>query len=232
MVETRPGDRAVDSNLIVLTVVLFVDPQLSHTPPPRECDMLSMHTPPRTPYDDPMLTPSPLRKFNPRPITPEDNDAAVFFASPTKPLLTPAKKVPSRTPLSLNTNTIATGTKRKQHTSTPLRLVPLASPNSSFLRLAPLPAPQFTTRTPQTAAEADAHLRSHTATLTRLRISDLNYDFDDDLAPSRSEEVVEASSPGGHITKRRARSRPVSQELFDASPSPVSHTIPCRVDSF
>jgi mitosis inhibitor protein kinase SWE1 len=217
---------------LVLTVVLFVDPQLSHTPPPRECDMLSMHTPPRTPYDSPMLTPSPLRKFNPRPITPEDNDAAVFFASPTKPLLTPAKKVPSRTPLSLNTNTIATGTKRKQHTSTPLRLVPLASPNSSFLRLAPLPAPQFTTRTPQTAAEADAHLRSHTATLTRLRISDLNYDFDDDLAPSRSEEVVEASSPGGHITKRRARSRPVSQELFDASPSPVSHTIPCRVDSF
>jgi mitosis inhibitor protein kinase SWE1 len=40
-------------------------------------------------------------------------------------------------------------------------------------------------------------------------------------------EVVEAISPGGHITKRRARSRPVSQELLESvvgwtptSPSP------------
>ncbi|KAJ7091240.1 kinase-like domain-containing protein [Mycena epipterygia] len=199
--------------------------------------MLSMHTPPRTSYDSPMLTPSPLRRpsaLKPRPITPENTDAAVFFASPTQPLLTPAKKVPSRTPLSLNTNTPAAGTigtagiKRKssQHiTSTPLRLAPLASPNTNriaFHRLAPLPAPQFTTRTPQSAAETDAHIRSHTATLTRLRISDLNDDFDDPPALSRPEEVVEASSPGGHITKRRARSRPVSQELLEASPSPVA----------
>ncbi|KAF8210427.1 kinase-like domain-containing protein [Mycena galopus ATCC 62051] len=189
-----------------------------------------------------MLTPSPLRThrddlfFRPRPMSPENADAAVFLRSPSQPLLTPAKKVPSRTPLSLNTNTAntttagapATGTKRKQHTSTPLRLAPLASPNGpyvSFHRLAPLPAPQFTTRTPQTVAEADAHLRSHTATLTQLRISDLNDEFDDDLgspAPSRSEEVVEASSPGGHITKRRARSRPVSQELLEGIPSPVA----------
>ncbi|KAJ7496138.1 hypothetical protein B0H11DRAFT_2001986 [Mycena galericulata] len=199
--------------------------------------MLSMHTPPRTSYDSPMLTPSPLRQqptlhfspFNPRPITPENTDAAVFLASPSQPLLTPAKKVPSRTPLSLNTNTPAAGTKRKssQHSaSTPLRLAPLASPNTSriaFHRLAPLPAPQFTTRTPQTAAETDAHIRSHTATLTRLRISDLGDEFDDGPpALSRPEEVVEASSPGGHITKRRARSRPVSQELLEGSPSPVA----------
>ncbi|KAJ6499152.1 hypothetical protein C8R45DRAFT_981321 [Mycena sanguinolenta] len=203
--------------------------------------MLSiMNTPPRTSYDSPMLSPSPLRPrkdFKPRPMTPENSDAAVFLASPSQPLLTPAKKVHSRTPLSLNTNTAntttasaqpATGTKRKQHTSTPLRLAPLASPNASYVpfhRLAPLPAPQFTTRTPQTAAEADAHLRSHTATLTRLRISDLNDEFDDDLdppLPSRPEEVVEACSPGGHITKRRARSRPVSQELLEGSPSPVA----------
>ncbi|KAJ7268841.1 kinase-like domain-containing protein, partial [Mycena haematopus] len=178
-------------------------------------DMLSiMHTPPRTAYDSPMLTPSPLRPprdFKPRPMTPENSDATVFLASPT------ASAQPA-----------LTGTKRKQHTSTPLRLAPLAPPNGShvpFHRLAPLPAPQFTTRTPQTAAEADAHLRSHTATLTRLRISELNDEFDDDLgppAPSRPEEVVEASSPGGHITKRRARSRPVSQELLEGSPSPVA----------
>ncbi|KAJ7076348.1 hypothetical protein B0H15DRAFT_864230 [Mycena belliarum] len=195
--------------------------------------MLSMHTPPRTTYDSPMLTPSPLRRqseprsrYNPRPITPENTDAAVFLASPTKPLLTPAKRVSSRTPLSLNTNSAA-GTKRKssQHTTTPLRLAPLGSPSAprvSFHRLAPLPAPQFTTRTPQSAAEADAHLRSHTATLTRLRISDLQDEFDDGPPPlTRPEEVVEASSPGGHITKRRARSRPVSQELREGSPSPV-----------
>ncbi|KAJ6594050.1 kinase-like domain-containing protein [Mycena capillaripes] len=199
--------------------------------------MLSMHTPPRTSYDSPMLTPSPRRTpsrdllFKPRPITPENSDAAVFLASPSQPLLTPAKKVLSRTPLSLNTNTHqATGTKRKQHTSTPLRLAPLASANTSHIalhRLAPLPAPHFTTRTPQTAAETDAHLRSHTATLTRLRISDLNDEFDDDPpAPSRPEEVVEASSPGGHITKRRARSRPVSQELLEGSPSPSPVAFP------
>ncbi|KAF7376269.1 hypothetical protein MSAN_00042300 [Mycena sanguinolenta] len=187
-----------------------------------------------------MLSPSPLRPrkdFKPRPMTPENSDAAVFLGSPSKPLLTPAKKVLSRTPLSLNTNTAntttasaqpATGTKRKQHTSTPLRLAPIVSPNDSYVpfhRLAPLPAPQFATRTPQTAAEADAHIRSHTATLTQLRISDLNDEFDDDLdlpAPSRPEEVVEACSPGGHITKRRARSRPVSQELLEGSPSPVA----------
>lgn len=41
------------------------------------------------------------------------------------------------------------------------------------------------------------------------------------------QEVAEAISPGGHITKRRARSRPVSQELLESvrhtpSPSPVS----------
>ncbi|KAJ7780513.1 hypothetical protein DFH07DRAFT_432404 [Mycena maculata] len=199
--------------------------------------MLSMHTPPRPAYyDSPMLTPSPLRRqprdhispFKPRPITPENTDAAVFLASPTQPLLTPAKKITSRTPLSLNTNTPAAGTKRKssqQASSTPLRLAPLASPSTShiaFHRLAPLPAPQFTTRTPQTAAETDAHIRSHTATLTRLRISDLNDEFDDGPpALSRPEEIVEASSPGGHITKRRARSRPVSQELLQGSPSPV-----------
>ncbi|KAJ7680475.1 hypothetical protein DFH06DRAFT_1163176 [Mycena polygramma] len=186
------------------------------------------HTPPRTSsYDSQMLTPSPLRDFRPRPMTPGDSDAAVF-GSPSKPLLTPARKVSSRTPLSLNTNTQATGTKRKQHTSTPLRLAPLASPNPSHMplhRLAPLPAPQFTTRTPHTAAETDAHLRSHTATLTHLRLSDLHDEFGGPPAPSRLEEVVEASSPGGHITKRRARSRPVSQELLEArqgSPSPVA----------
>ena len=34
---------------------------------------------------------------------------------------------------------------------------------------------------------------------------------------SREGEVVEAMSPGGHITKRRARSRPVSAELLSSA---------------
>lgn len=37
-------------------------------------------------------------------------------------------------------------------------------------------------------------------------------------------EVVEAISPGGHIVKRRARSRPVSAELLDLYKSPKSPT--------
>ncbi|KAJ6625482.1 hypothetical protein B0H10DRAFT_2211808 [Mycena sp. CBHHK59/15] len=203
-----------------------------------------LHTPPRTPYDSPMLTPSPLRRrqprddlFNsplrPRPITPENTDAAVFLASPTKPLLTPAKRVHSRTPLVLNTAAVGTKRKSTAHTAaTPLRLAPLVSPSTgqqaAFHRLAPLSAPKFTARTPHSAAETDAHLRSHTATLTRLRIDDLNGEFDpeDDDPLDRPEEVVEASSPGGHITKRRARSRPVSQELLEASPTPAPVTFP------
>ncbi|KAJ7647180.1 hypothetical protein FB45DRAFT_892646 [Roridomyces roridus] len=195
--------------------------------------MLSMHTPPRPSYDSPMLTPSPLRTHRqptPRPITPENKDAAVFLDSPGHPRLTPAKKVAARTPLSVHTNSPAAGIKRKSsshYISTPLRLAPLASPTTAasipFHRLAPLPAPQFTTRTPETAAEFDAHIHTHTATLTRLRISE--HHFDD--GPSHLEEVVEASSPGGHITKRRARSRPVSQELLQqGSPSPAPVAFP------
>ncbi len=37
----------------------------------------------------------------------------------------------------------------------------------------------------------------------------------------KEEEVVESMSPGGHINKRRARSRPVSQELLSAANTPA-----------
>lgn len=40
------------------------------------------------------------------------------------------------------------------------------------------------------------------------------------------EEVAEAISPDGHVTKRRARSRPVSDELQRAgSPSPFAPSV-------
>ena len=44
-----------------------------------------------------------------------------------------------------------------------------------------------------------------------------------DTILGEEEEAVDVS-PGGHITKRLARSRPVSQELMDSSGSHVSHS--------
>ncbi|KAJ3566472.1 hypothetical protein NP233_g6981 [Leucocoprinus birnbaumii] len=173
---------------------------------------------------------------------------------------------------------IGLGTKRKStihstplrhHNLTPLKLASFTSgdkdkPSFLFDRLAPLPTPKTTARTPQTKAETDLYLRRQTATLTRLRISDCDgpgddfnngandsgCEIDEDEAntlflsnarmkhkvPSTgksagrtlvnkgklTEEVVEAVSPGGHVTKRRARSRPVSAELKQSVRSPKS----------
>lgn len=142
----------------------------------------------------------------------------------------------------------------------------------AFDRLAPLAAPRFNVRTPQSKAETEVHLKKHTESMTHLRICDLD-DSDgegggalfsslsrsagtDGKPKSKSHmkgkgksaslgrtmaasilsamakkgrgkdgEVAESISPGGHITKRRARSRPVSQELLESvnctpSPSP------------
>ncbi|KAF9012465.1 hypothetical protein BDQ17DRAFT_1343952 [Cyathus striatus] len=168
------------------------------------------------------------------------------------------------------------GTKRKStplatplraHNLTPLRIAPATAESTAtttvpFDRLAPLPAPKFTARTPQSKAETEAYLRRQTASLTRLKLNDRNKsdEVDDDsgcefgdedaenvlfLSNARlkgkaraleegirhltrgrdGEEVAAAVSPGGHITKRRARSRPVSAELqqsFKSTPrSPV-----------
>ena len=43
------------------------------------------------------------------------------------------------------------------------------------------------------------------------------------------DEVAEAVSPGGHITKRRARSRPVSQELLESAHHSLSPQVPPHV---
>ncbi|GLB37561.1 putative protein tyrosine kinase [Lyophyllum shimeji] len=113
--------------------------------------------------------------------------------------------------------------------------------------------------TPQTKAETDAHLRRQTATLTRLKLTDFIAPGDDlggidndsgcemdeeercdalftGSAPAsckakgkEKEEVAEAISPGGHVTKRRARRRPLSAELLEsANRSPSS---PSKVPS-
>lgn len=135
--------------------------------------------------------------------------------------------------------------------TTPLTLASAKANNAApkgFAFLAPLPAPRFTTRTPHTKAETDVHLKRQTDTMTKLKICDLddsgdefgedsgyadNHDPGHELFVDRAgaqvrsngEEVIEAVSPGGHITKRRARSRPVSVELLNrvngrTSPSP------------
>jgi mitosis inhibitor protein kinase SWE1 len=127
-----------------------------------------------------------------------------------------------------------------------------------FDRLAPLDAPKFIMRTPQTKVETEAYLRRQTATLAKLKLADLDHSDDefsldpppchlDDemdgfistagtgnggykLLSSRGkdkEEVAEAVSPGGHVIKRRARSRPVSADLLES----VLHPSPMKVNT-
>ncbi|KAH7913486.1 hypothetical protein BJ138DRAFT_625398 [Hygrophoropsis aurantiaca] len=226
-----------------------------------------------------------------------------FFPPPSsQPLRTPVKessRIPARHALSnkqLNVHQpvpsssaarIGIGTKRKSSAqsggfSTPVRQsvsTPLSiSASKTFHRLAPLPAPRFLTRTPQSKAETEAYMSSQTETLKKLRIRDMVHSdeewgvVEDDsdsgcevgedqndrgdelfldlpsvhrakpssLSPkkplhinvvpqkgSAKEEVTEAISPGGHIIKRRARSRPVSLELLESAnqtPSPPAYS--------
>ncbi|KAI6110576.1 hypothetical protein EDD16DRAFT_1610607 [Pisolithus croceorrhizus] len=153
--------------------------------------------------------------------------------------------------------------------STPLSIsAAKADPTSgiAFHRLAPLPAPRFGNRTPQSKAETDAYVKKQAETMKRLRIRDMDNSDEDwgviesgdsdsgcdgrgagknlfsyrlraltqrtksqsrspkkqllvDAVPQKgnaTDEVTEAISPGGHIIKRRARSRPVSQELLES----------------
>jgi len=165
----------------------------------------------------------------------------------------------------------STRTPLRQHSLTPLNITSSATGNgrlngSKFDRLAPLSPPKFHARTPQTKKETEAYIRNQTATMTRLKISDLDAsdgseseadnDSGCDLAAdvqredalflggetskdSRSifnkalrregrlkdEEVAEAISPGGHITKRRARRRPLSDELLESVRDMQSTTV-------
>ena len=96
--------------------------------------------------------------------------------------------------------------------------------DSSFGRLAPLPAPKF--RSERSSGETEGLLRTESVTLARLRIDKEECD----AILGEEEEAVDVS-PGGHITKRRARSRPVSQDLMDSNGSHVSHHF-CHVEGF
>jgi mitosis inhibitor protein kinase SWE1 len=91
--------------------------------------------------------------------------------------------------------------------------------DGSLGRLAPLPAPKF--RTKRSSGEMDGLLRKQSATFARLRIDKEESDL------ALAEEAVDVS-PGGHITKRLARSRPVSQELMDSAGIQVSYLFVLR----
>lgn len=210
------------------------------------------------------------------------------------PLRTPIKDSlqfsPDRAPLSFKhppslIASASAGTKRKptpicttpsrSRTMTPLNVTSAAvsrDPSALlFDRLAPISAPRFCSRTPQSKAETELHLRKQAETMTMLSIRDLDHspdesDHDSDTDVKRTieyqqrlflatpgssaaplssikprtrlkptvnvqspglevltrkglindEEVAEAISPGGHVTKRRARTRPVSSELLDS----------------
>jgi mitosis inhibitor protein kinase SWE1 len=93
----------------------------------------------------------------------------------------------------------------------------------SFDRLAPLSAPRFSSRTPQTRADTEHALRRQAETMTGLRIGNLAAcagDSDSDLDQpklllDRNDGIATNVSPGGHVSKRRVRSKPSSSVLLE-----------------
>jgi mitosis inhibitor protein kinase SWE1 len=209
--------------------------------------------------EDSMFSNSPLRS----PFPTSDDDAGLFFASPTiQPMRTPHRSALSARALNQGSPFSSTravlGTKRKPGpTGSPVKLLtPLTTTKGefSFDRLAPLPAPSFSGKTPRSTAETENFLQRQTRTMTRLNLGDMDTDGMEDITESEDElgsdirvdlfaavrgsvparkaeqdgeEVAEAISPDGHVTKRRARSRPVSAELMETtnSPSPFAPSV-------
>ena len=145
-----------------------------------------------------------------------------------------AKSLPSRKPPATSATS---GLKRKptplpvtapypKRGMTPLGVTKAAG-EGSFGRLAPLPAPKF--RNGRSNGETEGLLRTESASLARLRIDK----EEGDPVLGEEEEAVDVS-PGGHITKRLARSRPVSQELMNSANagSQVSHHFSLSVSPF
>ncbi|KAI0344770.1 hypothetical protein BDW22DRAFT_1427444 [Trametopsis cervina] len=155
-----------------------------------------------------------------------------FFppSSSPMPLRTPVKttpnvfETPSRPALSIRaTNTATTGTKRKTNTlpvNTPDKcvLTPLnitaSSGNDSFgfNRLAPLPAPRFGTRTPQTRADTEQYLKSQEDSMGKLKLGgrdqsgeESGYDSGFDVEKERGKRPFIASS----TVKGKGRKSPI-----------------------
>jgi mitosis inhibitor protein kinase SWE1 len=161
------------------------------------------------------------------------------FPPLTQPLRTPVKEI-HRVLGSYSTShsSAYVGNKRSNTTLpararvfTPLIVSTPEGPASAsanlFDCLVSLPAPWFTARTPPTKAETEVHLRKQMDTLDGSGDESEHASFSAGIIDARirqEEEVVESVSPGGHINKRRTRSRPLSDELLavSSSPKPVS----------
>jgi mitosis inhibitor protein kinase SWE1 len=135
------------------------------------------------------------------------------------PLPSAQQVTPVSRPNGLRVDTSKTGVKRKSTelpVTMPYRkgmLTPLAitktSGEGSFDRLAPLSAPKF--RGPTRSQEEEEGFLGGPGTMEKLCIG-VDSALADPVEELMAEEAVDVS-PGGHIVKRRAKSRPVSWEL-------------------
>ena len=171
-------------------------------------------TPPRFPtYSTPQRTPvkaSKLNLFRAHDEPPRHTDAGVGAKRKPAPLLnsTPLRK-PAVTPLK-----VTSAAPFPTHSSID---------SFSFDRLAPLSAPRFPSRTPQTKADTEHALRRQAETMTKLKIGNLVACADDSdsdldqpkLLLSRNDDIATSISPDGHVSKRRVRSKPSSSRMFE-----------------
>lgn len=228
----------------------------------------ALFLPPTSPGHSRMLFPP---SSSPMPLRTPVKSSSSMFETPVRPVFSVA---PTNSPFP---TTATAGTKRKpapvafltpdrRCMLTPLDVTHPAKASDAgddepfgLERLAPLPAPSFGVRTPQTRPDADAHLKNQTDSMRRLKLKDREMSSEESgydsgaegqrerakttyaggappstvksrKAPGlalligkglqKDDEVVESMSPGGHVNKRRARSRPVSAELLAATPAP------------
>ncbi|THH09118.1 hypothetical protein EW145_g2227 [Phellinidium pouzarii] len=133
-----------------------------------------------------------------------------------------------------------------KHGLTPLRIHQASDEDGtkSFATLAPLQAPRFL----RNRGSAGNNIGGQADSLKQMRISDRSIDLESDsdseeefssLRARRNisrlarplgdaQEVIESVSPDGHVSKRRARSRPVSLELMASYTAGISPKLPLR----
>ncbi|KAF9051208.1 hypothetical protein BDZ89DRAFT_1057063 [Hymenopellis radicata] len=234
---------------------MLATPVMSHRKPTRDNSML----PARSPHPElggqncaegglqsPFCTPA-VQTLSWRPR--HDDGDSLVFNSP-QPLLTPSRQKPAHSPGASpapQTSRVGAGTKRKTTPqATPLRphtLTPLvtftemdASLRSQTTTLTHLNLNQSTDTGLDDEDDSGCDISEPPkgvlfAENKQVRRSPPNRLFKDVQAA----EVIEAVSPGGHITKRRARSRPVSDELLESirsSPSPAERPPPRNLVAF
>ncbi|KAF8498204.1 hypothetical protein F5888DRAFT_1826472 [Russula emetica] len=173
-----------------------------------------------------LMEPSQSRCRHPDPQRPPSSSTCT---TPIRVQLTSTPATKSSAPRKILASSSTVGVKRKptplpvtaphpKRGMTPLCVTRAAGDGSSCC-LAPLPAPKL--RGERSNGEVDGLLRTELVTLARLRI-----DKEESDAISGDEEEAVDISLGGHITKRLAHSRLVSQELIDSTAATTgSHSL-------